>query len=188
MAARTVPPPKPHKSNSGTAARPAEAGQFSRLLAVETVPDTGLDMEVSASDTECAALAESCGLVAVHEFEAAFHVRKRDRSRCNVAGRLHARVTQSCVVSLEPFETLVDAEINVDFAESGSPAAEAHGAEDPPDLIADGKIDLGALAAEFLILNLDVYPRKPGVAFDAADVCREPRDENSPFAVLRHRS
>ena len=115
-------------------------------------------------------------------------MRKRNRSRYNVAGHLHARVTQSCVVSLEPFETIVDAEIDVDFAEAGSPAAEAHGAEDPPDLIADGKIDLGALAAEFLILNLDVYPRKPGVAFDAADVCREPKDEISPFAVLRHRS
>lgn len=187
MAAKTVPPPKSHKSSSGMAARTPDAG-FSRLLAVETVPDTGLDIEVRASDTDCFTLAESCGLAAVHEFEAAFHVRKRSRSGYNVTGHLHACVTQICVVSLEPFETLVDAEIDVDFAEPGSPAAEAHGAEDPPDPIIDGKIDIGALAAEFLILNLDVYPRKPGAAFNAADVCREPKDENSPFAVLRQRS
>ena len=37
--------------------------------------------------------------------------------------------------------------------------------EDAPDPIVDGKIDLGALAAEFLALGLDPYPRKPGVAF-----------------------
>ena len=35
--------------------------------------------------------------------------------------------------------------------------------EDAPDPIVDGKIDLGALAAEFMILGLDPYPRKPGV-------------------------
>ena len=35
--------------------------------------------------------------------------------------------------------------------------------EDEPDPIIDGKIDLGALAAEFFALGLDPYPRKPGV-------------------------
>ena len=32
------------------------------------------------------------------------------------------------------------------------------------------QIDLGALAAEFLALGLDPYPRKPGVAFDGARI------------------
>ena len=53
--------------------------------------------------------------------------------------------------------------------------------EDPPDPIVDGKIDLGALAAEFFALGLDPYPRKPGVAFDAA---RRGRGRDSPFAAL----
>jgi len=38
-------------------------------------------------------------------------------------------------------------------------------AQDPPDPIINGQIDLGALAAEFLVLNLDLYPRKPGATF-----------------------
>ena len=55
------------------------------------------------------------------------------------------------------------------------------GGEDPPDPIVDGKIDLGALAAEFLALGLDPYPRKPGVAFDPP----EPQGgRDSPFAAL----
>ena len=39
--------------------------------------------------------------------------------------------------------------------------------EDDPDPVIDGKIDLGALAAEFFALGLDPYPRKPGVEFVA---------------------
>ena len=36
---------------------------------------------------------------------------------------------------------------------------------EPPDEIVNGQIDLGALTAEFLVLGLDPYPRKPGVDF-----------------------
>ena len=39
--------------------------------------------------------------------------------------------------------------------------------EDDPDPVIDGKIDLGALTAEFFALGLDPYPRKPGAEFVA---------------------
>ena len=54
--------------------------------------------------------------------------------------------------------------------------------EDEPDPLVDGKIDLGALAAEFFALGLDPYPRKPGVAFEPP---AEPEPQATPFAVLR---
>ena len=57
--------------------------------------------------------------------------------------------------------------------------------EDEPDPVIDGKIDLGALAAEFFALGLDPYPRKPGVAFDEEETNPEPTD--SPFAALARR-
>lgn len=192
MTMRTVSPPKSRTSGSGKTEPKLDEGCFTCLLAVETVPDTGLDMDVRASEAECAALAKTCGAAAVHGFEASFHVRKQDRSRFKVTGSLRARVTQTCVVSLEPFETLVRADISVDFAPlgqaAGQPAAASQGGEDPPDPVIDGKIDLGALAVEFLILNLDIYPRKPGVSFNGADVRGEPSETTSPFAVLRPRS
>ena len=37
----------------------------------------------------------------------------------------------------------------------------------PPEPIVDGRLDLGALATEFLILGIDPYPRKPGAVFEA---------------------
>ena len=56
--------------------------------------------------------------------------------------------------------------------------------EEPPDPIIEGRIDLGALAAEFLALGLDPYPRKPGVDFAAPADASAPA---SPFAVLGRR-
>ncbi len=172
-----------------------------RMLAVETVPDTGLDIRLCANETECAALAVAYGLVAVQTFEAGFHVRKQSPQRYKVSGVLHALVTQTCAVSLEPFETLVSVPVDVDFALGGQPLGEpaspkrtAGGAatfawpQDPPDPIINGQIDLGALAAEFLVLNLDLYPRKPGATFEATNVGGEASGTDSPFAVLRHRS
>ena len=52
---------------------------------------------------------------------------------------------------------------------------------DPPDLIIDGHIDLGAVTVEFLALGLDPFPRKPDATFDYVD----PADEKeNPFAKL----
>ncbi|MFZ3327701.1 MAG: hypothetical protein WA231_18240 [Methylocella sp.] len=67
-------------------------------------------------------------------------------------------------------------------------AANFAGPQGPPDPIINGQIDLGALAAEFLALNLDLYPRKPGVTFEDTSVGGEASAIDSPFAVLRHRS
>ncbi len=165
-----------------------EAAGFSRLLAVETVPESGLDIEIRASEAELAALAAQCGLVSLKSFKASFHVTKQGRGRYSAAGALSALVTQLCVVTLEPFETEVAAAICVDFAPSGAlpPAASTAGA-DPPDPIINGQIDLGALAAEFLVLNLDLYPRKPGAVFEKAETGGGESEKDSPFAVLLRR-
>jgi hypothetical protein len=95
----------------------------------------------------------------------------------------------------------VSAPVDVDFAPSRQPlgepasrkmtavgAATFGGPQDPADPIINGQIDLGALASEFLALNLDLYPRKPGVTFEDMYVGGEASGTNSPFAVLRHRS
>ena len=97
-------------------------------------------------------------------------------------GAVHGELTQVCVVSLEPFPATVDEEIDVRFAPRSDDEA-ARGApkepetfsmadEDEPDPIVDGKIDLGALAAEFFALGLDPYPRKPGASFESPEEAR----------------
>jgi Large ribosomal RNA subunit accumulation protein YceD len=197
MTTSTVLSPKSRKPGPGKAAVKSGAANFVRMLAVETVPDIGLDIRICANETERAALADAYGLVAVQTFEAGFRVQKQGRKRYAVSGVLHALVTQTCTVSLEPFETLVSAPVEVEFAPLGEPAspkmtvggaATFAGPQDPADPIINGQIDLGALAAEFLALNLDLYPRKPGVTFEETSVGGEASGPESPFAVLRHRS
>ena len=110
-----------------------------------------------------------------------------------IDGVWRARVRQTCGVTLEPFESDLDGEFRVRALPEGSaalggPDAAEQGGEldldpdsdDPPDALADDKIDLGAYVVEDLSLAIDPFPRKPGVEFAAPEQPGEP----SPFAVL----
>ena len=162
---------------------------FSRPLRVETLPREGLDQRVEADPVEREKLARRFGLVGVAELTGEFHIEGCGRE-ARVTGEVDALVTQTCVVTLEPFDERVTEKVDVRFA----PPVDEHKIhavkkeetvnlddEDEPDPIVDGKIDLGALAAEFLALGLDPYPRKPGAEFAAP---ADEDDEDSPFAAL----
>jgi uncharacterized metal-binding protein YceD (DUF177 family) len=173
------------------------APPFSRPLAAASVGEAGLRLHHAASEAECAALAELDGLLGLRDLAVSADVSRRGKDGLRVSGRVTALVTQTCVVTLEPFESPVDEAFEVDFA----PEAEAEAAHrrameeieaardkaaalldqpDPPDPIVNGKIDLGALAMEFLALGLDPYPRSPGARFEEV---AEP-EIASPFTAL----
>ncbi len=164
---------------------------FARPVRVESIPREGLEQTIEAGEAERAALAKLDGLPAVGRLAAQFSLRRVGRGMIRVRGAVHAEVTQTCVVSLEPFDVTLDEPVDVRFAapagEGGgrAPPTAAAGAEslamdgeEAPDPIVDGKIDLGALAAEFMILGLDPYPRKPGVEF-APPAANDARDSPS---------
>ncbi len=108
-------------------------------------------------------------------------------SRLTVTGTVEAYATQICTVSLESFESRVSEPVDVVFSDAPPPEDEdedggpPENAPEPPDAIVNGKIDLGALTAEFLALGLDPYPRKPGANFEP--VASGP--EKGPFEALR---
>ncbi len=185
-------------------ASPPASPSFSRKVRVEDVPPSGVVQRFAASAGECASVARALELPAVHEINVEAQLARRGREGLSVKGVVKARVNQICVVSLEPFEALIEEPFSVDFA----PEAEALAAHeraweeikaspdkartlaeqpDPPDPIIDGKVDLGALALEYLVIGLDPHPRKPGVSFDAngaGDVQAE-AEKASPFARLQ---
>ncbi|MCW2284889.1 uncharacterized metal-binding protein YceD (DUF177 family) [Rhodoblastus acidophilus] len=175
------------------------ASPFSRTVAVDSVGEGGSNVRFSATPEECQKLAELDELVGLRDLTVEAQLIRRGREGLFARGRVTAVVTQTCVVTLDPFETQVDEPFEIAFA----PEAEAKAAyeramaeleaatdkarllaeqADPPDPIIDGKVDLGALACEFLALGLDPYPRKPGVAFDGHVEDDEPAP--SPFAAL----
>ena len=154
---------------------------FSRPCPVSSLRDNASQIAITATPGECAALAREDGLVAIAGLEADSRAKRDGRTGIIITGEVRAGVTQTCVLSSEPFETQIRAQIEARF-DTVRPADEvAFGVEDrdPPDPIVDGKIDLGALAAEFLALELDPYPRKPDAVFEGPMPERQ-----SPFAGL----
>ena len=148
-------------------------------------------MTIEAAPAEREALASSFQLPAIAALTATLRVERAGRG-AHVSGAVHGELTQICVVSLEPFDATVDEEVDVRFepeadaaarrGRSDEPVTVSMSDEDEPDPLIDGRIDLGALAAEFFALGLDPYPRKPGVTFEAP---REEEKKDRPFAVLR---
>jgi hypothetical protein len=167
--------------------RPRREQPLHRLIAVDAVPPEGFEVTVDASAEEREALALLLGLPAVHTLSGQFSVKGTPR-RLSVTGRVEARVRQVCVVTLDVFDTDVSESVDVIFAEPRPVAGDSahHQTElslerDLPDDIVEGKIDLGALTAEFLALGVDPYPRKPGVLFSYES---QEQPETSPFAAL----
>jgi uncharacterized metal-binding protein YceD (DUF177 family) len=168
-----------------------ESAPFSRIVRVDALPRGGQNMTIEAIPSEREALASLYQIPAVAALTAALRLERSGQHGVRVSGAVHGELTQACVVSLEPFATTVDEDIDVRFAprpEAYSlrgPNSEAEtfsmADEDEPDPIIEGKIDIGALAAEFFALGLDPYPRKPGVEF-VAPADSPPAD--SPFAAL----
>jgi uncharacterized metal-binding protein YceD (DUF177 family) len=108
----------------------------------------------------------------------------------HVTGRFEAVVEQICSVSLDPFQQPLAGEIDVRVVPAGSPHAPAElrgeaeydpEAPDPPDVASGDAVDLAGYVVEHLALEIDPFPRKPGVEFAYAEQDRE----ESPFAVLR---
>ena len=156
---------------------------LTRPITVTDIPEEGLDLTVEANEAERRALAEVFEIGAVHRLEGAFGLR-RVTGGVKVSGTVSAEVEQTCVVTLEPVVNQVNESVDLMFSEHAEASAEEVvqlGERELPEPIVNGRIDLGTVTAEFLVLGLDPYPRKPGVRFEPT----EPEDRSdSPFAAL----
>ena len=156
--------------NPKTPAKPPVA--WSVPLAVADIPETGRRVDLVADDKAREAIAKIADLDALPQLEAGFDLTRQGSGGLHVSGRVAATVVQTCVVTLEPVESIIEEAVDMTFqpepavggATSGFHAVDA---DDPPEALRDGVVDLGAVATEFLLLGIAPYPRKPGVAFDA---------------------
>lgn len=130
-------------------------------------------------------IARSLDLISLDTFDAELHVAPV-REGWLLSGRLQAEAVQACGITLDPLPVTIDERFSVNLVE-GAPVATGEGEvevsidDDAPDVIENGKIDLGQYAIEQLVLSLDPFPRKPGAEFVQPP---EPV-EISPFAVLK---
>jgi uncharacterized metal-binding protein YceD (DUF177 family) len=154
-------------------------------VALEDVAETGERFDLVADADTRAAVARMSGLRDLPRLEANLEVTRHAAGGLRVCGHVSATVGQACVVTLEPLVKEVDEDIDVLFLPAGErdDGGSDSGGEkwDEAEPLIGGRVDLGALATEFLILGLDPYPRKPGVVF------QRPQDgppDEGPFAAL----
>ena len=163
-------------------------------VAVDDIPDGGLHVEIDApAAIRGQVLAVVEGLSTVSEIlslSGVFDLNRRG-SRVHVAGRLRAKVGQTCVVTLEPMQSDIDEPVDLMFAPSHASRAEAEievSLEgEPPEPLAGDTVDLGALATEFLVLGIDPYPRKKDVEFAPVTIGEEGPKAFAALEALKKR-
>lgn len=185
------------KPGQGAAANAVETGPLRRPVSVDSIKAAGQYMDVTLDADEAANLAKFLGLASIERLKARYKV-TRNGDHAAIKGTVEADVHQICVVSLDAFPVSVRDDVAMRFA----PVSEVEkmearllaqaedatidlgnviDADNFPEPIMDGWIDLGAATTEFLSLALPPYPRRPGVVFEGSENAGE---RLSPFAVL----
>jgi uncharacterized metal-binding protein YceD (DUF177 family) len=150
-------------------------------VSIAEIPDSGSHYDLAADAGARDAVAALAGIRTLPQLEASFDLSRRGDGVA-VRGEVRARAGQTCVVTLEPIESEVHESVDLVFSPpeaSDKPVGKKKG--EPPEPLENGMVDLGAIAAEFLMLGLDPYPRKQGAEFSRP----QSADEGAhPFAAL----
>lgn len=169
--------------------------EFSHPFRVDKIKPGGSHEKGQANADERAKLAERLGINAVEDLKFACDLKPWKKGGAAVDCKIMAKISQTCVVSLDEFESELELSVSRYFthrpASSGSEEVLDLEAldDDIPDQIVDGEIDLGELVSEELALSLDLHPRKPGAVFaDHMESTPAPQGKSerpNPFEALK---
>ncbi|MFN3934313.1 YceD family protein [Parvibaculum sp.] len=176
-----------------------EAPEFSLRVLASEVPPAGKELRFIADDETRRRLAERLGIVELKRLTGVASLRPYRKEGLTLDCRFEADLVQSCVVTLEPVDEHVEEEFRqrylpahlLDLPSAKAPENQREiavdiEADDAPEAMVAGGVDVGEAVAERLALAIDPYPRKPGASFDtpaeALDDASETRP--NPFAAL----
>jgi uncharacterized metal-binding protein YceD (DUF177 family) len=171
---------------------------FSYPVKVGHISANPVEVHLEADADELKALAQSWDVVSVGDLRADLQISRWKRDGVRLKGRLTAKIVQSCVVTLEPVESVLDESFEQIFVPENSKLARRSGegetaemvldpdGPDLPETFAGDTIDAGEVVAEFAALAIDPYPRKEGVAFEShIEDSGEDDGKPSAFAALK---
>jgi len=184
--------------------------EFSRIVKAANVPPHGLHVTETATADECQALAGRYMIEAVKYFEVEADIKIWRKQGLHVKALMRADIIQTCIVTLEAMENNIEERFEVfmlpenmlaSYVKKANKADKAELIEDldVPDVLVDGQCDIGELAAQYLSLALDPYPRKQGAQSAYLDTMTEDtsgqrddkgqaetsaEDKSHPFAML----
>lgn len=174
-----------------------DKSELERIVDLDRMGPSGAALEITASDSERAALTKRFGFLGLPALSARVTVDSRMGGQVVVGGRLRGKIVQACILTLDPVTQDVDETFRIVFKqglaeerdpESGEALVSAQ--NDAPEPLTGNLLDVGEIVAEQLSLAADPYPRRPGVKLE--DVLpksrpgRAPRGEQRrhPFAGL----
>lgn len=165
-----------------------DAPEFTRRISLDDA--AAFHGRFEATPEERARLTALFRILDLAAFSGRYRIEPLSQHRYRLSGEFSAELTQACVVTAEPVASRLQEAFSIEFW----PEAQLSDFEtddlqpdlenDPPEAIEDGKIDVGAFAAEILASCIDPYPRKT----DAEFVWQDPKDgvdkPTGPFAEL----
>ena len=157
--------------------------EMSRIVELRELTSKPKKIEWKATKDECIALAKRLNILSLDDLDASVTVQKNDLIQ--VSGSFIAHVKQACVVSGEPIAQTVKDSFEEFFCQHSRHEIPIDIDMDAPDVevVEDGRIDVGELVVEYLILGLDPFPRKADLPFvEAGDL----EEKENPFAVLKN--
>lgn len=172
-----------------------------RTLAINRIPQDGLEICIEPGSEDRAALAENLELLALDKMEAHLEISPVGKKTFRVRGTLSACVTQNCVISLDAITSQISEQIDVEFRpkprDGSEKLAENLVGSVNEDVLTEkefeeyraGELMLGAFVAEILASALDPYPRKHGTEFSWGsgnndNAAAEKSSSELPFAKL----
>ena len=182
----------PRSDMNPLAMKPTTTTELSWDHAVRDVPPSGITGARDAGPDELAAVARALGLIACTHLRVQYAIQPMSGGRYRLSGRLHAEVTQACVVTLDPIEGTLEENFEATFwPREAMPAPESgelaiDDAPEPEPIVA-GQIAVGRVVFESLAAALEPYPRKPGAVLDwppAPPADNAAAAPASPFEVL----
>ncbi len=155
---------------------------LSHILEIRTLSEKPSCIKWQATAAECKELAQRLKVQQVRHF--CVQITAKNADLITIKGHITAEVIQACVVTGAPVGQMIDDTFEEFFCEKSKHKNEIDIDMDTPDVtpVEGGKIDLGELATQYLILGLDPYPRQKEATF--SDKVEDDSRPN-PFSVLK---
>ena len=166
--------------------------EFSRLVEAADLDDRETVFDIDAGANERDALARRFDLTALESLTARVRLTSVEGTPfVRLRAEMRADVVQSCVVTLQPVRTHIEATFERTFGPPGGEGMPKHldlspESDVPPEPLTGGSVDIGKAVTEQLALELDPFPRAPGARFEGFVGSRREScdDEGGPFAGL----
>ncbi len=137
--------------------------EFSRRIDVARLGGADAVHDISANETERAALAKRFDLVSLDRLDAHVTLRRVAGGMVRLEASLTADLVQTDVVTLDPVPAHVEDDFSLLFGGEADDAAALDPDAELVEPLVDGHIDIGEAVAQQLSLAMDPYPRAPAV-------------------------